>query len=345
MKICVISTPIFKLYANGGVRGYAGLEQLAWLQAKGLAELGHDVSLIAPDGSECPGVTIIPMGPERGIDERNSYDRYWKLLPNFDVIIDNSWNKWTYILKQEGVLKAPVLGVLHAPVNTMYQSLPPVDKPCFVCISQDQANHFQALFSKDVRWAWNGADVNFYKHTGVPRTDRFLFLARFSSIKGADLAIQACREAGVGLDLVGDTSITNEPEYFENCKKMCDGKKIKIIGGVSRGETVHWFSQAHCMLHPNQRFREPLGLAPVEAQMSCCPVIAWDYGAMRETIAHGETGFLVNSVEEMIKLIKTNAVDSIDRNRCRERAVELFSIEKMISRYEQLCIEAKDGGW
>ena len=48
MKILVISTPIFIT----PVRGYAGLEVIAWEIARGLAAKGHQVSLAAPDGSE-----------------------------------------------------------------------------------------------------------------------------------------------------------------------------------------------------------------------------------------------------------------------------------------------------
>ena len=53
MRVVVISTPIFRL-GPMGLQGYGGLEQIAWECAKGLAKLGHQVALIAPDGSECP---------------------------------------------------------------------------------------------------------------------------------------------------------------------------------------------------------------------------------------------------------------------------------------------------
>ena len=343
MKIIVISTPIFKL----PVVGYSGLEHLAFLQAEGLAKLGHEVSLVAPDGSICPGVNIISMGPEKGINEKNSYKRYWPELLKADVIIDNSWQKWSYLLKAEGRLKAPVLGVLHAPVMTMYQTLPPVEKPCFVCISQDHANSFEAIHNREARFVYNGVDPEFYKPLDIPRTDRFLFLARFSSIKGPDIAIQACKEADVGLDLIGDTSITNEPAYLEQCKKMADGKQIRIVGSATRGETVYWYSQAHCMIHPVKNFREPFGLAPVESMMCQTPVIAWNNGAMRETICPGETGLLCNTYEELVTHIRTmsKVLKPEERLRCREWALQ-FSVDKMIERYEGLCIKAIErGGW
>lgn len=350
MKILVISTPIFR-FGPLGCSGYSGLEHLAWQTARGLAKLGHSVTLVAPDDSVCPGVSILPVGPEQRVDERTAFWKYQGSLGQFDVIIDHSWAKWSYTAKM-GWLEVPVLGVCHAPINTMYQTLPPIDKPCFVCISGDQASHFQALFGREARVCYNGVDLDFYKPLNVPRSDRFLFLARFSSIKGADIAIEACKEANVGLDLVGDTTITNEPEFLARIQKMADGKQIRFVGPATRGECVYWFSQAHALLHPNQRFREPFGLAPVEAMACGCPVIAWDYGAMRETVEHGKTGWLPRSLEEYITWVSSFALGEkglilwkpVDRKECRERA-EHFSVEKMVCKYEELCVEALDGGW
>ena len=376
MKILVISTPIFKV----PLRNYGGLESIAWELARGLAAKGHQVSLAAPDGSECPGVNVLFTGPERETNEHQAYDRTWKEMLKHDVVIDHSWQKYSLLLKAEGTLKAPCLCVMHAPVNTMISSLPPVENPCFVCISDDQKNHFEALFSHPARRAYNGVDLDFYRPMSVPRSRRFLFVARFSSIKGADLAIEACKKARVGLDLIGDTSITNEPEYFEKCKRMCDwgsensgfqgwaretyGGRFSVdrketdvvmIGPKSRSETVWWFSQAHCFLHPNQRFREPFGLAPVEAMACGCPVIAWRNGAMAETVKENETGWLVNSMQDLVGCIgaanQTEGsgplvpITDATRKRCREWASQ-FSVQNMVNAYEKLCEEAlSTGGW
>lgn len=346
MKIAVISAQVFPVPCPG----YSGLEMIAYHCAKGLAERGHQVALIAPDGSQCPGCQVIHTGPAGTFDERKAYGGhgdykgYWQVLPQMDCVIDHSWAKHSYLLKQEGVLKAPILGVCHAPIQGMFKSPPPVDKPCMVCISEDQANTFKGLFNRKAEVCYNGIDTIFYRPIGLPRSDRFLFLARFSTIKGPDLAIDMALATGYGLDLIGDTSITNEPEYYNACKKKCDNKQIKMIGSVSRGECVWWFSQAKALAHCNMRFQEPFGLAPVEAMAAGCGVLCYDNGAMRETVVHGETGFLVNTPEEMIDLVKTNALDSIDRIKCVERA-KRFSVEIMSQRYEELCLQALKSGW
>lgn len=374
MRIIVLSSQVFAIGGTQALYGYGGLEVIAWLTAKGLAEKGHKVTLIAPMGSTCPGVSVFETLPPGGFSEEQVYrgcmvkntngqDVHWKgywpkLLecnPGKDskegksecgVIIDHSWNKWPLMLKAEEALRCPVLNVLHAPVNTMFGSLPPVDKPCFVCISNDQRRHFESLFSPaQARTCWNGIDLDFYKPLGIKRSDRYLFLARFSSIKGALIAIEACKEAGVGLDLVGDTQVTGEPGYLEQCQKQADGKQIRIIGNVSRSETIWWYSQARAFLHPNKIFREPFGLAPLEAQACGLPVLAWKYGAMKETVLHDTTGYLVDSKEQMVDLLRTNALDKLSRQKCQDWAGE-FSIKNMVSRYEELCQEAlASGGW
>lgn len=357
MKIAVISSQVL---ATPPV-GYAGLEILAYHQAKGLAAKGHEVTLIASEGSGAPGCNIIITGPVGQWDEWAGYQRYWKQLPEYDCVIDNSWSKWSYMLKGEGNLKAPILGVCHAPVNGMFNRLPPnVEKPCFVCISKDQASQFEAIYGQPVRVAYNGIDLDFYKPMeGVKRTNRFLFLARFSTIKSPDLCIQACVKEGVGLDLVGDQSLTGEPDYLNKCKQMVEQanksippsqlaeKGIILHGACSRGETVYWYSKAHCMLHPNKLYREPFGLAPVEAQACGLPVIAWRYGAMTETVKEGHTGFHAKSMEElcwMIDKMRDHRADQM-RDDCIEWAKK-FSIQNMIDKYESLCDEAiKTGGW
>lgn len=344
MKIGVISTPIFAL-GSGGLLGYGGLEQVAWECARGLASKGHDVWLAAPDGSQCPGVEVVSIGLARQVDEKIAYDRYWQKLLTADAIIDHTWSKWSYILRQEGRLRAPVLGVIHAPVNTVYGQPPPVPKPCTVCISEDQRRHYEALFSPhQASTCYNGIDLDFHKPLSIQRTDRYLFLARFSTVKSPDVAIEAALRAGVGLDLVGDVSITNEPELLAQCKAKCDGRQLRLLGPATRGETVFHFSQAKALLHLNNRFREPFGLALVEAQACGCPVICWRYGSTVEVVKEGETGFLVDSIEEAVELMRSGAINHIDRNKCREWA-QFFSLQRMCDRYESLCAEALTKPW
>ncbi len=316
---------------------------ISWQCAEGLYLKGHDVTLIAPKGSK---TNAILHETTLGESERQAYSGYWQKLHEFDVIIDHSWEKWSYILKLEGRLKAPVCGVLHAPVETMYHTAPPVPKPCLITISKDQAEACNVHLKCASRTAYNGVDLNFYHNHKRLRNNRYLFLARISTIKGPHIAVSVANNCRVGLDLVGDDRITGEPDLLRNIKDACVlSPNLRYVGHQDRSECVGWFNNNKALLHPNMLYREPFGLAPIEAQLCGMPVIAWDNGAMRETVKHCETGFLVKSQEEMESIIKSDAVNSINPNHCVEWASR-FSYENMVDRYEALCHEAiESGGW
>lgn len=71
---------------------------------------------------------------------------------------------------------------------------------------------------------------------------------------------------------------------------------------------------------------------------------------MKETIRHGETGFLCDSIVKMQGCIeelkdKSEHSMSVMRENCREWARQ-FSIQAMVNRYEELAYEAvHTGGW
>lgn len=346
MKIAIISSTVLPcLPLDDPQNGYNGLEQIVWSLSSGLARRGHDVLLVAPTTSKPPpGVTL--HGTTQGESEQAAYSGYWQRLPDCQVVIDHSWQKWANILKLEGKLPQPILNVVHAPVNTMYGSPPPTLLPCIVAISKDQASHVSELWGVPARVAYNGIDTSFYAAatTASARSKRYLFLARISTIKGPHLAMDLARKHRFELDMVGDDIFTGEPQLAQRMIALAKNN-IAYHGGVSRVRAVEFFSKAKALLHPAFPFREPMGLAPIEAQACGAPVIASDNGALRETVKHGETGFVAKTIEEMAELIKTDAVASISSEACRANA-ERFTVAKMVDRYEELCAEALDtGGW
>lgn len=341
LKIAVISTTIM----TAPPAGYSGLEMIAWLQAVGLSKKGHRVVFISPKGSTVPeGVELHET--TLGESEQQAYIGYREFLSDSDVVIDHSWQKFAYISKIREEIKCPVLGVLHAPADSMYVSAPPITYPCLVAISKDQATVAEGLWGVSIRVCYNGIDLDFYKSSDASKTDRYLFLARLSKVKGPHIACSVARRTRIGLDVVGDDKLTDDPEYAQRIYSMSQqNKNITYVGGVDRQKTVEYFSTRKALLHMNQFYREPFGLAPLEAQACGMPVIAFDNGAMRETIEDGKTGFLVKSEDEVVQLVEENKISSLKPERCREWASQ-FSVQAMVDRIEKLAEEAIDtGGW
>jgi glycosyltransferase involved in cell wall biosynthesis len=71
-----------------------------------------------------------------------------------------------------------------------------------------------------------------------------------------------------------------------------------------------------------------------ESMAAGVPVIAQDLGSCREVIKDGETGTLVNGVEEAVTAVAR--IEQIDRRRCRRHVEEHFTIDCMVSAYERV---------
>ena len=88
------------------------------------------------------------------------------------------------------------------------------------------------------------------------------------------------------------------------------------------------------MLHLNT-IPERFGLVLAEANAAGVPVIAMDLGSCREVIEDGQTGFLVDDVDEAVR-----APGTASRNRSQspaaQRVQQCFSIETMVEAYERV---------
>ena len=108
---------------------------------------------------------------------------------------------------------------------------------------------------------------------------------------------------------------------------------IRYIGPVDVPGKNELFARARALLHLNT-IPERFGLVLAEANAAGVPVIAMDLGSCREVIEDGQTGFLVNNVNEAVRALER--LSEIDRSACRQRVQQCFSIETMVKAYERV---------
>jgi len=61
------------------------------------------------------------------------------------------------------------------------------------------------------------------------------------------------------------------------------------------------------------------------------PIVAFGEGAVPEIVKHGETGFVVNSVDAMVKAV--GCLEQIERRSCWRHVKTHFSIQRMAEGY------------
>ena len=116
-------------------------------------------------------------------------------------------------------------------------------------------------------------------------------------------------------------------------------ERILHLGFVEHNQLPRYFQKAKAFLFPIQ-WEEPFGLTMIEAMSCGTPVIALRRGSVPEVIEHKKTGFIVDSVAEMIEAVKQ--VGKIKPVNCRKHVEAKFSSTVMVEAYEKAYQTALD---
>lgn len=122
----------------------------------------------------------------------------------------------------------------------------------------------------------------------LPTDPRALVISRLLPYKRVEVAIAACAHVGIPLTIVGEG-----PE--EARLRELGGGTATFLGAVS-DETLRELFRTHSLVLTPAR--EDFGYAPVEANYSGRPVVAFAAGGALETVRDGTTGRLVRSHDE-----------------------------------------------
>lgn len=154
---------------------------------------------------------------------------------------------------------------------------------------------FRPLAPGERRWRPDGA-------ADVERRGYLLFAARFQPLKGPDLAIRALAELEPDLRphllVAGDTSpdfASYDAELHSLVSRLGLSELVHFVGPQPRPALAELMRSALVVLVPSHS--ETFGLVALEAAASGTPVIAAAAGGLREAVAHGETGQLMDSRE------------------------------------------------
>jgi glycosyltransferase involved in cell wall biosynthesis len=102
------------------------------------------------------------------------------------------------------------------------------------------------------------------------------------------------------------------------------------LGPADQTRKRELLSHATAVLVPSC-WEEPFGLVMVEALACGTPVLTFRRGAAPEIIRHKQTGFIVDTVDEMVQSV--SLLESIAPHECRSDAEKRFSARVMAEQY------------
>jgi glycosyltransferase involved in cell wall biosynthesis len=110
-------------------------------------------------------------------------------------------------------------------------------------------------------------------------------------------AIAQATDKDIQFWMVGWASRTDEHDlHVAGAKAFCPSVTVHIIDGRDLDVRREIWSGADVFTLPVDNIQETFGLVPVEAMAAGLPVVMPDWDGFRDTVIHGETGFLISTM-------------------------------------------------
>jgi glycosyltransferase involved in cell wall biosynthesis len=338
---------------------YGGTENVIYHLVEEQVAQGHDVSLFAPGDSKTSAklVSFFPQSLiESGTPWTMHLKAYYHLHKAVDYIKEQSFDiVHTHLSSSADMYIFPLTAQLTTPHVTTLHSVFPFDRDArngrigdsdryymewapflpIVAISESARQNVPYPLNF-VGVVHHGLYMQDFQPSKRRMGDHFAWLGRFTPEKGAHLAIEAAKQAQVPLILAGviDRHAKASMDYFEEVIKPHFGKdQITYIGPVNMRQKNNLFGRARGFLNPIE-WEEPFGMVMIEAMAMGCPVISFARGSASEIVVDGETGYLVNTLDEMVSAIPR--IEEINRDTVRKHIERNFSSQVMAERYIEI---------
>ena len=318
-------------------RLYGGTERIVSYITEELVRQGHDVTLFASADSATAaelvpicgtGLRLEPAVKDPLPHHLALLDEVQRRARGFDILHFHVDLVHGPLARS---LDIPTVTTLHgrldlpdlAPYYRAFGDLP------LVSISNDQRRPLPP-----VNWAGtvhHGLPRDLLAPTFAPQGDYLAFLGRISPEKRPDRAIAIAAAAGMKLKIAAKIDQADQLYWDEVIAPMVNAYPgIEFIGEIGEDRKAAFLGNARALLFPID-WPEPFGLVMIEAMACATPVIAFRCGSVPEVVDEGESGFIVDSVEEAVDAVRQ--LDRLERRRVRQAFDRRFTVERMAADY------------
>ena len=338
MKILYIAYPLVKL----GAESCGGAEQMLHVLEEGMASRGHETAVIGCGGSHVAGKLVASSSPDPPVDAFAEIDAEQNKLVlevlreareagrPFDLVHDKGGSFWKFATS----IPEPVLLTAHLRREFYGEALRGRCPNLFVnCVSEAQRRTFEDV-PQMVGVVPNGIALHRFQFC-KDKENYLLWLGRICVEKGTHLAIEVAQRLHMRIIVAGDVySFSYHQQYFEHevLPRVRDSA-VQLVIRPRMEAKAQLLARARAVLIPSL-VDETSSLVSMEAAACGTPVVAFRRGALPEVIEEGQTGLLVESLEQMAEAVLSSG--QISPGACRARAEQLYDSRRMVTHYEAL---------
>ena len=191
-------------------------------------------------------------------------------------------------------LPAPLAAAVwfaERPLGRVYRKVP------FQAISESTRDDLvvRGIPRDQIEVIYPGIDAAAYTPAPGTRADRpvFVYLGRLKKYKGVHLVIRAfaaMRNTGATLEIAGAGDY--RPALEALAQSLDLGARVRFLGRIGESEKLALLRRAWGLVFASPK--EGWGITNLEAAACGTPVVASNSPGIRESVRHGETGFLVS---------------------------------------------------
>jgi glycosyltransferase involved in cell wall biosynthesis len=317
-------------------RFYGGTERIVSYLSEELVRLGHDVTLFASGDSVTTARLVSCATTALRLDPnvRDPIPYYMLMLDRVRECADDFDILHFHIDQFHFPLFRPLAG---RTLTTLHgrQDLPDL-RPLYFgfnempLVSISNAQRAPIPNANYVATIYHGLPFDLHRPTFNPRGGYLAFLGRISPEKGVDRAIKVAQMAGIPLKIAAKVDRVDEAYFREQIAPLLKGPGVQFIGEINEREKTDFLGQALALMFLID-WPEPFGLTMIEAMACGTPVLALRRGSVEEVVEDGQTGHIVDSIQEAA--VTLPRVMALDRRAVRRRFEERFTATRMADDY------------
>ena len=317
-------------------RFYGGTERVVSYLTEELVRLGHDVTLFASGDSVTSARLVSCATTALRLDPnvRDPIPYYMLMLDRVRQCADEFDVLHFHIDQFHFPLFRPLAGRTLTTVHGR-QDLPDL-RPLYFgfnempLVSISDGQRAPIANANFVATVYHGLPLSLHRPTFNPNGDYLAFLGRISPEKGVDRAIKVAQTVGIPLRIAAKVDRADETYFREQIAPLLKGPGVQFIGEINEHEKTEFLGQALALMFLID-WPEPFGLSMIEAMACGTPVLALRRGSVEEVVEDGQTGHIIDSVQQAA--ITLPRVIALDRRAVRRRFEERFTATRMAKDY------------